>query len=170
MRFEPSMLTELSQHSSVIVLLEEATDSLILTQRSLNLRHHPGEICFPGGFWQADDKTLWETALRELREELGIEASRVQCLKPLNPEQTLSGMIIYPWYASISSLIPYHANPREVSAVISIPLKEITSVINYREITIQREDQLIQSIQFTASHYFIWGATVRIMKQLMETA
>lgn len=168
MRVEPTTQTELPRNSAVIVLLEEATHSLILTQRSPDMRHHPGEICFPGGLWQSDDKTLWETALRELREELGIESSRVKLLKQLDPEQTLAGMVIHPWFASISSLIPYHANIREVSAVITIPLQEITQSSHYKEIIIHRDDQLIPTVQFTACHYFIWGATVRIMKQLIK--
>jgi len=168
MPVDPTTLSEVPQNSAVIVLLEEATDSLILTQRSADLRHHPGEICFPGGLWQAEDKSFWETALRELREELGIESSRVRLLKQMNTEQTLAGMIIHPWLASISSLIPYNANAREVSAVLTIPLHEISQAQNYKDIIIQRDDNLIPSVQFTACHYFIWGATVRIMKQLIK--
>lgn len=168
MPVESISLSEVPKNSAVIVLLEEATNSLILTQRSADLSHHPGEICFPGGLWQAEDTSFWETALRELREELGIESSRVKLIKQLQPEKTLAGIIIHPWLASISSLIPYSANVREVAAVLSIPLHEISYDQNYKDIIVQREDDLITSVQFTACHYFIWGATVRIMKQLIQ--
>ena len=63
-------------HSAVLVLHELATDSLVLTKRSNKLRHHPGEICFPGGIWENQDENLYATALRELNEELGIEAKQ----------------------------------------------------------------------------------------------
>jgi len=77
--------------TAVILLHEQETDSLILTRRHENLREHPGEFCFPGGRKDKTDPDLWYTALRELHEELGIEAQRVKQIKALSPEDTLLG-------------------------------------------------------------------------------
>ncbi len=164
----PLNTNELPGPSAVVVLHEKATDSLILTQRSMHLSSHPGDICFPGGYWQVGDTSLWETALRELREELGIAPNRVELLKKLQPEQTLSGCVIYPWFASINTLIPYSANVREVAAVLTIPMPDVLSSANYKDIVLNREGEMISSAQFTACDYFVWGATVRIMKQLLN--
>ena len=81
----------MNQDAAVVVLYEHATDSLILTRRSNQLRDQPGEICFPGGHWDEGDQTLYDTALRELQEELGIRAERVQLQKMMKTQKTLSG-------------------------------------------------------------------------------
>lgn len=154
------------KQSAVVVLLEKSSDSLILTKRSNKLVHHPGEFCFPGGCWEFGDECLWNTALRELQEELGIASSRVECLKQLEPESTLIGTMIYPWFASIHSLNPYVMNKLEVSDVIALPMKDVKLIDNYKEVSVERSGKTIISCQFTASNSFVWGATARIMKQL----
>lgn len=152
--------------SAVVVLIEEATDSLILTERSPHLRKHPGEICFPGGHWQPGDASLWDTALRELEEELGINRARIRLVKPLAIEHTHAGTLIQPWLATIQQLEPYKANSAEVAAVHTLPMQDIKIVNNYQEVTVRRFEKTIKTCQFTASRYFVWGATARIMKQL----
>lgn len=163
--FYPKVLDP-SKKAAVIVLIEETTHSLVLTQRSVHLRDHPGEICFPGGHWQISDIDLWETALRELREELGIDAQRVSLIKPLQLECTLKGAVIQPWLATIAILQPYAANAHEVESVITLPMREVTAITNYKEMIVERDGMHVETCQFTATSHFIWGATARIMKQL----
>lgn len=162
MNFNPPKFNE----SAVIVLIEEVTNSLILTERSLHLRDHPGEICFAGGRWHESDKNLWYTALRELKEELGIEPSRVTLTRSLPIEQTLKGSIIYPWLATIPELSPYCINEEEVTSLLKLPMQEVMLPDNYKDIVVERYGLKIRSCQFTASEYFIWGATARIMRRL----
>jgi 8-oxo-dGTP pyrophosphatase MutT (NUDIX family) len=153
--------------SAVIVMHEQVTDSLILTRRTDHLREHPGEICFPGGRWESGDMDLWATALRELHEELGVAADRVELVKELEPEQTLGGSIIHPWLATISTLEPYALNNYEVAEVIMLPMHAVRTIGNYENMVINRAGESITTCQFTASSYFVWGATARIMKQLL---
>ena len=153
-----------------MLLHDLSNDSLILTERSAALRSHPGEICFPGGSWQEGDDSLYETALRELDEELGISPSRIQLKKAMKAERTLTGYIIYPWLAAIESLIPYQTDPSEVASVFSLPMSEVTKASNYKEITIIRHELVFKSYQYIASPYFVWGATARIMRQLIVKA
>ncbi len=157
---------EALKESAVIVLLEETSDSLILTQRSPNLRDHPGEVCFPGGRWNEGDATLWMTALRELQEELGIDSARVRLVKELQRDQTHNGTIIHPWLASIATLEPYTANIDEVASVFKLPLIEVRAPANYKDIVVERYGWVVNTCQFIASNYFVWGATARIMRQL----
>jgi 8-oxo-dGTP pyrophosphatase MutT (NUDIX family) len=156
----------MTKKSAVIVLHEQSTDSLILTQRSAHLRDHPGEICFPGGCWEWEDKDLWATALRELNEELGISSDRIHCVEELTPEVTLRGTIIHPWLATITSIDPYSMNEFEVSAVISLPMQQVINPENYRQIVVPRFGKMIKCWQFTPAEQNVWGATARIMKQL----
>lgn len=162
--------TDLRKKSAVIVLYERTTDALILTKRSKQLRNHPGEVCFPGGGWEGGDENLYATALRELEEELGISPSRVQLERAMDPETTLSGYVIHPWLASIETLVPYHADCEEVSEVFSLPMKEVVLASNYQELLVNRYELKIKSYQYTASSHFVWGATARIMMQLIGSA
>ncbi|KTD54445.1 MutT/nudix family transporter protein [Legionella sainthelensi] len=155
-------------NSAVIVLYEQESDSLILTKRSDQLRTHPGEICFPGGVWEESDENYYATALRELNEELGINPHRVTLIKELKIQKTLLGSIIHPWFAGISSIHPYHLNVQEVVSVISIPMSLVQNPKNYRTFMIERNGLRYKTCEFTANEDWVWGATARIMQQLVK--
>ena len=154
-------------HAAVIVLYENSSDSLILTQRSEHLRAHPGEICFPGGLWEEEDRDFYSTALRELYEELGITADRVALIKELNIEKTLLGRIIHPWLVSIESIHPYSLNSSEVSRLVAVPMSLVQTAENYKEVVIERVGHRVKSCEFVFKEEWIWGATARIMRQLV---
>lgn len=155
-------------HAGVIVLYEQASDSLILTKRSDHLRAHPGEISFPGGTWEAGDKDFYATALRELQEEMGINPERVTLIRELKIQQTLLGRIIHPWFASIESIIPYHLNPDEVVRLICIPMCKVESAKNYKSVFVERHGFRFKSCEFSYERDWIWGATAKIMQQLVK--
>ncbi|KTD20299.1 MutT/nudix family transporter protein [Legionella lansingensis] len=130
--------------------------------------YHPGEVCFPGGRWQEKDEDLYATALRELQEELGIPSSRVQLQSAMRIEETATGFMIQPWLASIDSIDPYSPDPNEVAEVLQLPMKEVKNSNNYQEVIVNRYGLSFTSCQYIASAHFIWGATARIMKQLVK--
>lgn len=156
----------MSNDAAVIVLYEQLSDSLILTERSNNLRSHPGEICFPGGRPDEGDKTLYDTALRELHEELGIKSERIRFEKKLQTQRTLSGFIIHPWLASIDTVDPYQLNVAEVVALLRLPMSEVRNLANYKQIIVERRGFKIKTFQFINDSYKVWGATAHIMMQL----
>lgn len=153
--------------SAVIVLYEKSSDSLILTKRSEHLRAHPGEICFPGGTWEKGDKDLYTTALREMYEEIGITADRVTLIKKLETQTTLPGTIIHPWFASIESINPYRINFTEVTRLIIIPMSLVQSAQNYKDVVVERDSEKFKSCEFIFNDDLVWGATAKIMKQLV---
>lgn len=154
--------------AAVIVLYEMASDSLILTARTPTLRHHPGEICFPGGRSEQRDKSLRDTALRELKEELGIDKERLSVQRELETVKTLTGYFIYPWLAFIPHIEPYQLNSTEVAAIIRIPMARVREPANYQAIVVEKNGLVFESHQFLDETHYIWGATVRIMMQLSE--
>lgn len=156
------------KESAVVLLHEQSTDSLILTKRSAALREHPGEYCFPGGRKDQSDNDLWETATRELFEELGITADRLTLVKGLEPEYTLHGKIIYPWLVTIKSIQPYEINRSEVAHILSLSIPEVTSKNNYKNLYINHKGQTLKSCQYTGCQQFVWGATAKIMQQLCD--
>ncbi|CAM2905193.1 NUDIX hydrolase [Legionella worsleiensis] len=161
-----NFLTKEGVHSAVLVLYESSTDSLLLTKRSEGLKNHPGEISFPGGLCDEEDQSYADTALRELEEELGISRERVQLIRALNEERTLSGIVIHPWLGQIESREPFNINTAEVAELIAVPMPLVRSVHNYRNIIVYRYGIKFTTCEFIAQDQFIWGATARIMKQL----
>lgn len=159
-----------NKQAGVIVLYEECHDALILTQRSHQLREHPGEICFPGGRWQEGDVDFFATALRELQEELGIESGRLHSPVLMNTVRTQSGFVIHPWFAKIPHLEPYQLDCQEVIEVFRLPMADVQNPDNYQPIRVRRGDQDIESYQFATGQRFVWGATVRIMMQLTKSS
>lgn len=151
---------------AVMVLHELSTDSVILTERTAFLNSHPGEICFPGGMYDAGDMDLRMTALRELEEELGITPSRVTILHALEKEITLLGRVINPWFGTIETIDPFTPNINEVAAVHSVPFSLACRKENYQEKVITRQGKQFTTCQFSYHNHLIWGATARIMKQL----
>lgn len=154
-------------HSAVVVMHELSTDSLILTKRSEHLRHHPGEVCFPGGRHEPQDSSLYHTALRELDEELHISSQRVTLVRQLAIERTLLGAIIHPWFVTIESINPFVMNKAEVAEVIHIPLVEARRKSNYKLMTVERAGFNFKSWEFIAHAAGVWGVTARIMRQLI---
>ncbi len=152
--------------SAVMVLQELKTDRLILTRRSDTMRTQPGEVCFPGGLRESCDKTLLDTALRELHEELGIGPARIDFIMALEKDHTLFHTMIYPYLASIDTMEPYTINPLEVADVIKLPMDEVLNESNYQEQIVSKYGLKFKTVVYTASEQYIWGVTARIMSQL----
>ena len=155
-------------YAGVVILYEQSTDSLILTKRSIHLRKHPGELCFPGGVGDDGDDNDYYTALRELHEELGIDSSRVTLIKELAEERTLLGSVIHPWLTRIESIEPFIINDAEVASLVQVPMFEVKNLQNYKELPIERKGFKFKTWHFTAHSESIWGATARIMMQLIK--
>lgn len=154
--------------AAVVVLLDTSTNSLVLTKRTKHLVHHAGEICFPGGQYQCEDGNLQMTAIRELKEELGIERSRLSALTPLSNIKTLTGFSISPWFATIDTVHPYQLQVSEVEQMLLIDVRQAASHENYQKITIEQSGYPITTEQFMYPTHKIWGATAKIMHQLCD--
>lgn len=142
---------------------------LIFTVRSLDLASHRGEISFPGGSREQADATLWQTALRESQEEIGLATERVAPVGPLPTVfSAVSNFLIQPYVGWLGegepSLTP---NPAEVSEVIHAPLAALDDPAIYHSEIWSRAglEHLIHFYDFGA--YRIWGATGRMLNTLL---
>lgn len=153
-------------HSSVIILHDLSTKSIVLTKRSEHLRNHPGEISFPGGLREESDKNLYDTGVRELKEELGISSDRLTLVSELKEEVTLFGITIHPWLTQIETIHPYKLNKEEVTSLLFVPISLVIKPENYQEIMIEHNGFQFNTYRFIPENGVIWGATARIMMQL----
>jgi len=138
-----------------------------LTKRSSNLRSHTGEISFPGGKYTADDGSLYETAIRETKEELGLTIKPKDIVGRLDIVKTLTSNYIIVPYITLQDKI---AEPRifvdEVEKVLDVPLFDILNTMEPD--TDHYHLSLKEVYKFTYQNEVIWGATARILKQLYE--
>lgn len=150
------------------IILRDDGWSVLFTQRSWQLRHHPGQVCFPGGRKDNTDSSLQMTAIREMEEELGITEKQIRVLGQLSSGHTFTGYQIHPYLALIQP--PFKITPAkdEVSAVFELPLETLLDLKTYQPLITTRNGTTHKIIGLTVDGWFIWGATARILYQLAK--
>ena len=141
---------------------------VVLTKRSSHLKHHPGQIAFPGGKVEAEDASPAAAALREASEEVGLPASLVQVLGELPRHETVTGFTVVPILARITGAFDPVPEAGEVDEIFSVPLEFVTNPANFRvEARLWRGDwRRYYTVPY--GPYYIWGATARILRGLAE--
>ncbi len=142
---------------------------ILLTQRSEQVIHHKGQICFPGGSYQSSDATLRQTALRETEEEIGLLSKYVEVLGELDDSSTItSKYVISPFVALIPYPYPFKPNYNEIKQIISIPLSELTNEIHSHQPYSDSDKQYPSNYRYHYREHVIWGVTARILNQLID--
>jgi len=137
---------------------------LLLTKRSSALKHHPGQIAFPGGKQDEADADVIATALREADEEIGLPRDQVGVLGTLPPHETVTAFQVTPVIAFVPDMFDVRPEPGEVAEVFSVPLDHVLNADNF----------LVQSRRWRGKQrhyyvvpygpYYIWGATARMLR------
>jgi 8-oxo-dGTP pyrophosphatase MutT (NUDIX family) len=140
---------------------------VVLTRRRSDLRRHAGEISFPGGRSDAADSDLAETALREAEEEIGLPREEVTILGALPSVSTFAtNYIIHPFVASIPAGIAWSLSPKEVDAVIELPVPALLA--GRTRTRMERRGVSFETDAYIVDEHLIWGATARIIEYLLE--
>jgi len=145
-----------------------AEPHVLLTKRSSRLKHHPGQIAFPGGKQDEGDADVIAAALREAREEVGLPESNARVLGTLPVHETVTGFTVTPVVALIEQGFDIRPEPGEVEEAFSVPLTHVLKPENYR--VESRQWRGSQRHYFIAPYgpYYIWGATARMLRGLAE--
>ncbi|MFZ8936409.1 MAG: NUDIX hydrolase, partial [Ilumatobacteraceae bacterium] len=163
---------ESARPSAVLVGLFESINGVeaILTRRSQELTNHRGEISFPGGRLEIGETPV-DAALRETHEEIGIAPSEARIMGELNSMSTVvSNSHIVPIVASYASAPTFSAVNSEVDRVFSVPLLELARQDTYRQEHWVFSDREFKINFFYLDEETIWGATARILFQVMMLA
>ena len=139
---------------------------VILTKRSSRLKHHPGQIAFPGGKVEIEDASPEAAALREANEEIGLPEGLAQVIGTLPPHETVTGFTVQPFVAVLEGDFTVHCEDGEVDEVFRVPLGHVTDParfsVQYRRWRGQRRHYY--TVPF--GPYYIWGATARMLRNL----
>ncbi|MYF89464.1 MAG: CoA pyrophosphatase [Boseongicola sp. SB0676_bin_33] len=150
------------------VISRPANASVILTKRSSALKHHPGQIAFPGGKVDEKDNGAVDAALREAREEIGLDRRDSDVLGALPPHETVTGFQVTPVLALVRPDFKASPEPGEVAEAFEVPLEHVMNPGRF----------LIESRRWRGKRrfyfvvpwgpYYIWGATARILRALAD--
>ncbi len=139
----------------------------VFTERHHELPRHAGEISFPGGRRDPEDRDLIATALREANEEVGLPPDAVEVLGALEPTPTIvTGYAIYPFVGLVPSSFRWIPSDSEVAAVIDLPLSQVASGYGRRRLV--RRGVALHTDTYMVDGHMIWGATARIVSDLLE--
>lgn len=158
--------------AAVLVALTGPPDHMrvILTKRSSGLKHHPGQIAFPGGKQDEGDADLTATALREAHEEIGLGPETVEILGFLPRHETVTGFDVTPVLARVHGA--FHPRPEagEVEEIFDTPVAHLMHVANYRVEQRRWRGTWRRYYAVPYGPYYIWGATARILRMMADMA
>jgi 8-oxo-dGTP pyrophosphatase MutT (NUDIX family) len=134
--------------------------------RSNDLPVHAGQISLPGGRVHNSDTCIEMTALREAKEEVGVQLELSDVVGRLPTITTSSGFEVTPVVAWINELPDFNLEPREVSELIALPLELALDITQYKQDSIVENGLRREYCYMNFNNYRIWGATARILQSL----
>ena len=151
---------------------------VLLTRRTDALRHHAGQVSFPGGRIEPDDIDAIEAALRESREEIGLERAQVAPVGFLDPLCTITGFRVLPLVAMVDPEFVPRPDPGEVAEVFEVPLEYVLDPANLNALDVTtvlgqpipggRPRRVLEFVDRGNPRQRIWGATASILFNLRE--
>ena len=141
---------------------------ILLHKRSEQVEYHKGEISFPGGTQDKEDRYPLDTALRETEEEMGILREDVTILGELDEVATNSGFLIRVYVGTIDYPYPFKPSNLEIAEVLEVPIAVLQDPANRRAESRWDHGQLTTSYAYAYKDHLIFGATARILQQFLE--
>ena len=151
------------------IFLKDNEYHILFTKRSHHVLHHKGEISFPGGKHSKSDSGFLETALRESWEEIRLNPDDAEILGELDDAETANtGFVISPFVALIPYPYEFVKDSFEISEILDIPVSALLETGNQENQATVNSDKRDNENCFEYRGRVIWGATARILKQLLE--
>jgi len=157
--------------AAVAILVQNSPTGarVLLTKRPSFMKHHPGQISFPGGKADKTDRDLDHTALREAEEEVGLNAQDARSVGVLRPHETVTQFQVHPHIFMVGRAFVPVPNANEVEEAFWAPLSHVTNTANFQ---IQsRYWRGVRRYYYVVPYgpYYIWGATARIFYNLAKS-
>lgn len=149
----------------MVILLDTAVGvSLVLTQRAAHLPKHPGQISFPGGRAEPDDRDLLDTARRETREEVGLDIPRSDVLAALPRYATRTGYDVAPFVALVQPPKLWTPQESEVAEILDVPLERFLHAGNWRRDGARFAGSSLRHWwAMDVGGRYLWGATAAML-------
>jgi len=152
----------------VPVVVREEGPSLLLTKRSETLPVHKGQISFPGGRVEEDDRDVVHTALRETEEEIGLVPDRIRVIGRLDTYLTRTGFEVIPVVGLVTPPFDLTLDPIEVAEAFEVPLSFVLDHANHERHSRMWQNRERHFWVLPWKHYYIWGATAGMLVNLAD--
>ncbi len=168
--YEPAEIDDQPYDAAVLapIVDRDGEDHLLFTRRADHLGEHPGQMSFPGGGAEPEDETILETALREANEEIGLRPDEAEIVGQLDDIRTVTEYAVTPFVGHVPDR-EYERDDSEVAEIVALPLSGLLDPTNFEY---ERRDHPyygdIVVHYFHVDGYTVWGATGRILVQLLE--
>lgn len=158
------------REAAVLALLHPLADdapALVLTVRPPDMKHHGGQIAFPGGRREADEARE-TTALREAEEEVGLPQDQVDLLGPLTPLYIPpSNFCVYPFVGAVEQHPDLYPADEEVAEILHVPLARLLAPTTHREEPWTLRGREVVVPYFSIAEHKVWGATAMMLAELL---
>lgn len=171
-RAEPRFTDRAPARAAVLVpIVEHASGpTLLLTERSLQLANHSGQIAFPGGRIDAGDADAADAALREAHEEVGLDRDRVDVIGTLSNYVTGTAFVVTPVVGLVRPGFTLTPNPQEVADAFEVPLAFLMDPAHHHRHMLEwqgaRREWFSMPFREAGAERFIWGATAGMLRNL----
>ncbi|GGO57300.1 8-oxo-dGTP pyrophosphatase MutT, NUDIX family [Roseovarius pacificus] len=152
----------------VPILYQGSVASVYLTKRSSALKHHPGQIAFPGGKQDESDADITAAALREAHEEIGLKPENVEVLGLMPAHETVTAFRVTPVVARVRAPFQLRPEAGEVDEVFSVPLDHLLNSARFSVQSRRWQGRMRHYYTVPFGPYYIWGATARILRALAD--
>jgi 8-oxo-dGTP pyrophosphatase MutT (NUDIX family) len=150
----------------LVPLVERDEMTVLLTRRTEHLRAHAGQISFPGGRVEADDRDAVETALREAEEEIGLARQNVEIAGFLDSYETRTGFHITPVVGFVRPGFELTLDGYEVAEAFEVPLDFLFDPANHQRHSRMHDGARRYYFAMPYRGYYIWGATAGMLMNL----
>ena len=156
--------------SAVMVLLyrKDGQYCILLNKRSDQVEHHKGEISFPGGARDPEDRNSLETALRETEEEMGINRDDITVIGEMDEVVTRSNFLINVFTGTIEYPYPFKPSTIEIAEVLEFPVSELIDPANRRTETRWEDGGPVTFYSYVHQEHVVFGATARILQSCID--
>jgi 8-oxo-dGTP pyrophosphatase MutT (NUDIX family) len=152
----------------VPIVLRQPNLTVLLTQRTEHLRDHAGQVSFPGGRQEAGDESPMMTALREAKEEVGLDQNQIEVLGCLSEFRTITGFVVTPVVGLVTPPLNLKLDDFEVDDVFEPPLVFLLDPVNFRRERVDYQGSLREYWAVPWQDRYIWGATAGMLVNLRE--
>jgi len=152
----------------LVPVVERAEPMVLLTQRTPDLPRHAGQISFPGGKIDAADASALAAALREAKEEIGLDPALVEPIGYLDVYLTFSGFRILPMVARVAPDYQLALNQAEVADAFEVPLAFLMAPENHQRLSRDWRGITRDYYAMPFGGRYIWGITAGILRNLYE--
>jgi 8-oxo-dGTP pyrophosphatase MutT (NUDIX family) len=150
----------------VPVVARASAPTMLLTRRAAHLRDHSGQVSFPGGRVHADDASPEATALREAREEIGLDAAHVELLGRMPEYLTRTGFRVTPVVGIVTPPFETRPDANEVDEIFEVPLAFLLDPVNHQRQSREWQGELRWFYAMPYEGHYIWGATAGMLVNL----